>query len=163
MFVYSFKASKKKMRLGILVLIGLVAAIFIVVLTGTGGGDAATQGQAQETAAPTKISTNEERVNYLKSFGWEVNPMPVSSADVTIPKTFDAVYEKYNVVQKKQGMDLEAYKGKIAKKYSYTVLNYPDYDGAVQANLLIYDNQVIGADISALALDGFMHGLPHES
>ena len=37
MFVYSFKASKKKMRLGILVLIGLIAAILIVVLTGIGG------------------------------------------------------------------------------------------------------------------------------
>lgn len=89
--------------------------------------------------------------------------MPVSSADVTIPKTFDAVYEEYNVVQKNQGMDLEAYKGKIAKKYSYTVTNYPNYEGAVQANLLIYDNQVIAGDVSALALDGFMHGLSPQS
>ena len=161
MFVYSFKASKKKMRLGILVLIGLIAAILIVVLTGVGGGD--TPAQAQETAAQVKVTSNEERVNYLKGFGWEVNPMPVSSADVTIPKTFDAVYEEYNVVQKNQGMDLEAYKGKIAKKYSYTVTNYPNYEGAVQANLLIYDNQVIAGDVSALALDGFMHGLSPQS
>ena len=115
MFVYSFKASKKKMRLGILVLIGLIAAILIVVLTGIGGGDTAAQGQAQETAAPTKIPTNEERVNYLKSFGWEVNPMPVSSADVTIPKTFDAVYEEYNVVQKSKGWIWKPIKGKLPR------------------------------------------------
>jgi hypothetical protein len=39
------------------------------------------------------------------------------------------------------------------------VLNYPDYDDTVVADIIVYNNMVIGGDIQATAMDGFMSGL----
>ena len=38
------------------------------------------------------------------------------------------------------------------------MLNYPT-DDEVSAHLYVYNDKVIGGDISSAALDGFMHGL----
>ena len=56
-------------------------------------------------------------------------------------------------MQKKQSFDLEKYKGEIVKKWTYNVNNFPGYEnktGYVQANLLIYNGNVIAADITVL-------------
>ena len=37
--------------------------------------------------------------------------------------------------------------------------NRPDAEDAVYANLLIYKNRVVGADVCSAKLEGFMHGL----
>ena len=73
--------------------------------------------------------------------------------EVTIPWEFDETYIEYNALQKRQSLDLEKYKGEIVKKWTYNINNFPDYEGKtgyVQANLLIYNGNVIGADITVL-------------
>lgn len=101
---------------------------------------------------------NEQRINYLKQFGWEVKNEPSEIVEVAIPTEFNDVYEKYNVIQKKQGFDLSAYRGKSVKRWTYDVTNYPDNRQNVKANILVYEDKVIGGDICSLELDGFMHG-----
>ena len=105
-----------------------------------------------------KISTNEDRVRFLMRFGWEVDPEAKEVLEVTVPEKFDAVYQSYNQLQVGEGLDLEKYKGKSVKRYTYLVNNY-DYEGTVYANLLIYKNTVIGGDICSARSDGFVHGL----
>ncbi len=100
------------------------------------------------------------RTAFLSQFGWKINPDPVEVKEIVIPEEFDDVYSEYNEIQKQQGLDLEIYKGVRVKHWSYEVLNYPGYensDGAIRANLLIYEGIVIGGDISNITLDGFMH------
>ena len=36
--------------------------------------------------------------------------------------------------------------------------NYPDYEGTVYANVLVYRNRVIGGDICSADVSGFVHG-----
>ena len=102
--------------------------------------------------------TNEERISYLKTFGWNVEEEACEIVEVAIPSEFDDVYQQYNELQKKQNFDLEPYRGKRVKRYSYEVLNYPGETENIRANLLVYNDQIIGGDVCSLKLDGFMHG-----
>ena len=46
-------------------------------------------------------------------------------------------------------------------KYSYKVTNFPE-EGEVIANLLIYKDRVIAADLSSTELGGFIRGLDNQ-
>ena len=104
------------------------------------------------------VKTNEDRIDFLKKYGWDVQSEPREIAEVDIPSKFNRIYEQYNQLQIGEGLDLEKYKGKSVKRYTYLVINY-EYDGTVFANLLIYNDRVIGGDISSAKADGFVHGL----
>lgn len=106
-----------------------------------------------------KIKTDEDRVNFLSQFGYTVDAAPVESVEVTIPKDFDKVFAAYNELQKGEGLDLGRYKGKNVMRYTYKVTNYSGYGDTVYANLLVYKNKVIGADICSADPSGFAHGL----
>ena len=105
-----------------------------------------------------KAGTQEERVAFLKQFGWTVNEEPVEITEVTIPQTFNDVYETYNKIQLEQGLDLKKYAGKICKQWVDEVTNYPGGETGIRATLLIYDGKVIGGDICSPKLDGFICG-----
>lgn len=105
-----------------------------------------------------KVKSNEDRIAFLKQFGLEVTAEPTEATTVTIPAEFDKVFAAYNELQRKQGLDLSSYSGRTVERYTYTVTNYPQYTGTVQANLLIYRGRVIGGDVSSADPNGFIHG-----
>lgn len=106
------------------------------------------------------VSDNAKRVAFLQQFGWKVNPAPTEVVEIVIPQTFDQVYQNYNEIQKKQGLDLTPYRGARVKRWTYQITNYPHYDGDVYADLLIQDNNmVIAGDVRTIAVAGFIHGL----
>lgn len=110
----------------------------------------------------TQGATADQRIAFLKQFGWEVEAEPVEIRDITIPEEFDDVYTRYNNLQKLQEMDLQPYAGKTCRQWVYRVLNYPKSGEEVRAVLLVYQGVVIGGDISSVALDGFMTGFSGE-
>ena len=63
----------------ILIVLGIVAGLIAGALWLLGGDEDVS------TAAPG-AATNEGRVEFLKSFGWEVVPSPVESSQVKIPR-----------------------------------------------------------------------------
>ncbi len=110
----------------------------------------------------TVAKTTEQQVALLKAFGYEVDPQPILIEEVIIPSEFDEGYNTYNDYQRLSGFDLSKYKGTRAKKYTYTVLNYPDQKDDVVANLLVYNGKAVGGDISSVQLNGFVHGFVKE-
>ena len=106
----------------------------------------------------TGVKTNEDRVDFLRRFGWEVSAEPSETVNVTVPESFDDIFEGYNRLQTEQGLDLSRYRRKTVTRYTYTVTNYPDYDGTVYATLLVYRGRVIGGDICSAEPEGFIHG-----
>ena len=70
--------------------------------------------------------TNEERIAYLLSLGWEVEPAPVLEQEITLPKEFPEVLQNYNEMQRQQGFDLQDYTGKKVILYTYRITNHPD-------------------------------------
>ena len=109
------------------------------------------------TAAPS-VATNDGRVEFLKSFGWEVAASPVESSQVKIPKAASEVFERYNNLQKSQGYDLSQFAGKNVMRFVYKITNFPGATEPVYATLLVYKNQVIGGDVTDTAAKGQIRG-----
>lgn len=154
MFVYSVKTSKAKMAALLVALAAAVIALIMVI--GRGEKPAATD----DLAVNYKAESAAERTAFLSQFGWKISEDPVEVSEVIIPENFDDGYTEYAAMNKAQGLDLEPFKGVRAKRWTYTVLNYPGLENSksVQANLLIYDGRVIGGDVCSLEQGGFISG-----
>lgn len=150
MFV-SKKITKKSVCIAATIVLLLLVIIFRFMICGfqksTAQSD--TMGTYSLLAAD-----NEGCLDFLNQFEIIVDNKPVEVSKVRIPSVFNEVYEQYNRLQKKQGLDLEDYKGKECEKRTYNVKDCGEDN--VHANLLIYDGKVIGGDICSTRLDGFM-------
>ena len=154
MFVYSLKATSIKFIA--VIVVSVMALIALLVLVPEYEEVSASIGDGKINYDHIKDDT--DRIAFAKQFGWEITPTPTETEAVTVPAEFDTVYESYNAIQQAQGLNLERYRGKTVMRYTYAVTNYPNYDGPVYFNLLMYKNKVIGGDICSAALDGFVHG-----
>ena len=105
------------------------------------------------------MKSNQDRIDYLSAYGWQVSEEPIATQELLIPEEMDASYDEYLALQAQQGFDLKKYAGKRVKRYTYEVLNYPTGEKGVQANLLIRKNTVVGGEVLSPQLDGFLHGL----
>ncbi len=161
MFIYSLKASTVKfftvLTLSVIALVTLI--VFIPKSDEAVSQSVYTDGQS---VSFDKIKTNEDRISFLSQFGWEVEAEPAEEAQITVPAEFDKVFIAYNELQKQQGLDLGKYKKKKMVRYTYVVTNYPDYDGKVYANIIVYRNRVVGGDICSADTNGFLHGFALE-
>lgn len=102
-------------------------------------------------------STAEKRIEYIRSYGWEVGIAPTAIKEIRIPANFDEAYEQYNALQREQGFDLRKYRACYAYKYTYDILNYAVPSPVpICANLIVYDGRIIGADISSSEATGLV-------
>lgn len=104
--------------------------------------------------------TDTNNIVFLKGYGWEVRTKSVEKEDIKIPKPFDRVYENYNDIQLKAGLDLRPYMGMKGVRYTYIVENYPkDVGEEVRANVICINNEPVGGDIMTVSIRGFIHSL----
>jgi hypothetical protein len=163
MFIYSIKAQSIKLFFSIVLSIVSIIAVTVFFPLGSGKAPSAiTVSKNSEEKNFKNIESSEDRIAFLKQFGWEVEAEARDVQQITIPVKFDPIYEKYNDLQIKEGLNLKNYKGKTVKKYTYLVNNH-DYEGIVYANVLIYKNRVIGGDICSAVSGGFMHGFTKDN
>lgn len=96
-------------------------------------------------------------VRCAEYFGWQVDRASETQETVYIPKEFDAVWSRYNELQRLCGFDLSPYRGKSATRHTFRVLNFPGMaDVEAFINLLVIDGRFIGGDCFTVALDGVM-------
>lgn len=104
--------------------------------------------------------TDTNNIVFLKGYGWEVRTKSVEKEEIIIPKPFDRVYENYNDIQLKAGLDLRPYMGMKGVRYTYIVENYPkDVGEEVRANVICINNEPVGGDIMTVSIRGFIHSL----
>jgi len=159
MFVYSLRASTVK-------LVGVVCVALTVLITliafvptyAVSSQTSATPNDAEVSYSYDKVKSAEDVVSFLSQFGWQVSAEPVEVKQVTVPAEFDKIFAAYNEMQKEQGLNLSKYKKKEVTRYTFAVTNYPDYQGTVYANVLVYRSRVIGGDICSADVSGFVHG-----
>jgi hypothetical protein len=159
MFIVTAKLTKAKAAAVLIGFFILIAAIILIVSFCRAGGTDTVTTAAEVDVSFKNIKDNAARITFLNAFGWEISEQPVSIEEVVIPEEFGEIYEEYNALQQSQGLNLKKYKGKTVRRYTYEVLNYQGQEDKVYANLLIYKNRVIGADVCSSKLEGFMHGL----
>lgn len=160
MVIMTAKVSKNKLiAIGLIVLVAVI--LLAVCLSNSDkipGSENSNAAQPQQTA-PSELRTNDDRVAFLASFGWEVAEEPVQTQEVRIPTDPSEVFERYNDLQISQGFDLHDYAGKSVKRYVYEIQNYPSGEDTYYATLLVYKNAVIGGDVASSAQGGTMHSL----
>lgn len=157
MFVYTLRANTLRffsiLGVAVIVLISLIVFVpeYSIATTGT------ILAQKEEIQYD-RIRDNDDRIRFLGQFGWEVSATPVEEAEITIPKEFDKIMKTYNELQKQQGLDLSKFKGKTVVRYTYEITNYPNAEGTVYANVIVFKKRVIGGDICSSDVNGFIHG-----
>lgn len=118
---------------------------------------------SESVSAVVSASTDEERRDYLASYGWETSA-EYEEKELTIPESWNQVYADYNEIQVNQGFDLSDYKGKRVTLYTYTVTNYDGIKQGIVADMLVYDGLLIGGDIcNVSAENGFLVGFNGEN
>ena len=146
MFVLSMKTTRPR-----IVAVCVVAAALLVTVVSLSG-------RASVTTAATVAADDTARQQYLTQLGYEVIPNKSEVREILIPAESDPAFAAYNALQQEAGGDLTDYCGKRVKCWTYTVTNYPGEE-SVQAHLIVYKDNIIGGDISAVEQGGFSHGL----
>lgn len=153
MVVLTAKVDFKK----IMLILALVAAALLGLILFFGNSQQTFRTDHQD------LASNDGRVHFLKSFGWEVQNTPKESGQVLIPKESNEVFDRYNALQKCQNYDLSKFAGKKVMRYVYEVTNYPGATQPVYATVLVYKNQVVGGDITNTAPGGKIQGFAFPS
>ena len=155
MLIVTAKMPKRKLTLGV-----AAAALLCCCAIALNFGHALSREvSAPASPNPKGVRSNQDRIDYLSAYGWQVSEEPIATQELLIPEEMDASYDEYLALQAQQGFDLKKYAGKRVKRYTYEVLNYPTGEKGVQANLLIRKNTVVGGEVLSPQLDGFLHGL----
>ena len=155
MLIVTAKMPKRKLTLGV-----AAAALLCCCAIALNFGQAAIREVSGSTAPQAKgVKSNQDRIDYLAAYGWQVSQDPIATQELLIPEEMDDSYQEYLALQADQGFDLEKYAGKRVKRYTYEVLNYPSGETGGQGNLLVCKNTVIGGEVLSPRLDGFLHGL----
>lgn len=154
MFIYSVKVNKTKILSFMAVFCAAIALVFVLMPTSVG--------DVLNNGVSARVKDQNAMVSFLKSFGYSSDEKAIQIEEVIIPATFDEKYVKYNEMQKISGFNLEEYAGKTVKKYTFRLREYPDTKDEVIANILVYNDRVIGGDISSTTFGGFQHGFVKE-
>lgn len=142
MFVMTAKVDMKKIAI---VAVAVVAVIVLAVVL---------FGRSAPTMGQSSVTSNDDRVQFLASFGWDVFSSPAETSQVRIPADSSDVFARYNALQKSQGYDLSEFQGKTVMRYVYKVKNYPGATAPVYATILISNNKVIGGDVTDTSANG---------
>ncbi len=99
-------------------------------------------------------------LDFLENNGWVVDEKSVSFSQTEFSFSSESVMDEYIELQKAQGFLIEPYIGKTVKKISYEVLNLSGYlnEPGIYANVYIYDDKIIAAEICSVRIDGFLQG-----
>ncbi len=155
MLIMTAKLPRRKLSLGV-----AAAALLCCCAIALNFGQAlGREASASALPSPKGVKSNQDRIDYLSAYGWQVSEDPIATQELLIPEEMDDSYTEYLALQNGQGFDLQKYAGKRVKRYTYEVLNYPTGETGVQANLLICKNTVVGGEVLSPRLDGFLHGL----
>lgn len=156
MFICTVRAQTVRFA-GVLCL--ALAILFGVAVIADAGAAIVPPEETVETVSFSRVKTDEDRLKLLTDLGWKTTGEVVEEESFTMPETFDRVLLGYNEIQKDQGLDLTRYRKKKVTRYTYEITNYPDYEGRVYANLIVWRGRVIAGDISSADPMGFVRGL----
>lgn len=140
MFIVSMKASKRRL-IPVMLCIALIAAMLIA-------GLCFPASRTMMTSSVVWCADDAACATYLPTLGYQA-VLPVKEVrEIALPDAFDEALSAYNALQQQGGFDLSLYAGQRVKYRTYTLEEHPSGTAAV-AHLYIYDDRLIGGDISA--------------
>ncbi len=101
----------------------------------------------------TVVKSDEDAEKFVEQFSVEAEEL-YSLQEMYVPIEFNETYMKYNELQKKQGLDLEPYKGEKCRLYIYSLKDYEIRGLKAFMSVVVYDERVIGGHISTMVEGG---------
>ncbi len=144
MFLSVIKMPKGSLALIILAAVVLASSLIVSLKNNSG----------KVVAASDNLSV----LAYIESFDIDVLKEGLKEDEIKVPATFNDVYNNYNKIQKEQGFDLENYKGKTLKRYTYPMINIED-EGSLFVEVLTFDGIIVAADIYSTNIGGSIRTL----
>lgn len=143
MFVLKFKMRKKYI---IPIVVAIIAAVVLLIIVLSSGNTAPDYSATCDEVGRFSLvaQTVGGECGFIKQFGYDVIADSRKCETVTVPSVFNDTYEEYNALQKKIGLDLEAYKGRDVKKITYEI----DNSDEKYAVILTLKGRVIGAHLT---------------
>lgn len=104
MFIITAKCSKRRV-VKILLIFALLLSLFLALRA------------CRHSSPPPVIATgtNEERIAYLASLGWEVNDQPIETLSVTLGETLEEPYLSYNDLSSRRALTSHAIAGRRSR------------------------------------------------
>jgi len=147
MYVIHIKSRKKVVLLTFAAL--LLTAVLALILPGC----------RAEDNTPIAAGTEEQRLAYLTSLGWETGQTPIETLDLQLPASLDDGWAAYAQLQQDQNLPFADFAGQTVRRYTYAVTNYPGVEKGVQVNLYVANDQLVGGDIISTGKNSFQTGL----
>ena len=134
--------------------VAVVLALIVLAVHAASGGK-----KTDLHPSESGINGAQDIAAYLAALGWQVEPEPIETQSIVIPRQFNGVYADYIKLQKEQGYPIENYAGMQAVRYSFRVTNYPTGEKDIVADVVLFGSEIIAGDIQSTASDGFMRAL----
>lgn len=131
-------------------------ARYIIILAALSIGLVLAAANEQSSIGAPKINNTEDLKAFLLTLGWECDITNLSEQTTVLPEQFDDTFIAYNAIQLKQNCDLTKFAGKNVTVYTVPITNYTETTDTVLATVIVYKGKVIGGDLHAAAMDGFM-------
>ena len=144
MFAIQFSLKQSKKKLIIIAAICTVLAAICVTATVKILEKPRNKAQSNKSGEYSLVVKDNDFRAFFLLLGIDSESTPESEQSVRIPDEFDEVYNEYNELQKKAGLDLSLYKGKQAKQFKFKIKN----GAADYAVLLVLNNRVIGGHLT---------------
>ena len=104
-----------------------------------------------------KLRSNGERVELLRSLGWQADETPLSAETLLLP---DALPEtEFLALQREQGFDLPALAGQRVKRYVYQIKGPSAGNTDRRVALLVFQGRAVGGAVYAPGPEGSLSPL----
>ena len=149
MKIWNLRVTKKRAAAAVVAAGALLCALILFL------------GRGSVPEEPCLLESNQDRVEYLETWGWEVEEEPLETLQFLLGEALTEPYLSYNVLQRSQGVDLEECAGKPISRYTYAVTNYPGGREGVQVNLYVCEGQPVAGDVFCAGAEGFRNPLAY--
>lgn len=100
-------------------------------------------------------AANRKNIDFINSFGWQVEESPADISHLTIPEDLSGVFLVHSQISAIDGSSMTDYRGKNITRYSYKVLNHSlSGSGKIRADVFVYKSEIIAADITDISKNG---------
>ncbi|MBR2108547.1 MAG: DUF4830 domain-containing protein [Ruminococcus sp.] len=143
MVVFTF-GKKRAARAAVISALAVVLIVLCVAIAAGGRASVPDFATADEVGKySTAAGDTKAQVKFLSQFGIKIDKNTKKTDTVTIPESFNAVYEDYNNLQIEAGLDLKPFRGEQVSRVVYKINKKEGY-----ATLLLFKGRVIGGHLS---------------
>lgn len=159
MLIFTAKLQRKRIKLGLIAFVAVCLLLALYAGFHNHWNASPSSTVSANATSVTTVKNNGDRIAYLSQYGWAVSPEPLAIEKMEIPTVFDSSFDRYLAIQEEEGFSPKDYAGKLAKRYTYAITNYPNGEDDMMVSILVYQQKVSAGEVFSSATGEILHGL----